>query len=296
MARMMKVDFYRVDEPNGFDFQRLLTDVYALPPEARNRTGTSWPMRLQECTCDRGVIEGDMLKIRMDEVPLKASLYGSTRPIDLNDDEGIGEETAFYYFVPWRVLLLQRNKHAVSASAFTWYFNHIISNDGPIIELTPILRSDILQRLAQMTIMRKLNVKIAGIDNADILRNEGFGVEAIINLNNVFAAPTVSVSVSMGRRRGTLSVDNVRETIKRLLRVSGRDDRHLKKLAVEAQEDYAHTPELLDILKSRIVEEINVDSAKDRRLPYERRKSALQEVFSRRRSELSRMFGESTQQ
>jgi hypothetical protein len=284
---MMTVDFYRVNVTGGNDFQRLLADVYALPPEERNRTGTSSPIRLQEYTPNGDILEGDMLKIRMDEVPLKASLHGSTRFIDLNDDEGIGEETAFHYYVPWRVLLLQRNRHAVSASAFTWYFNH----GGPIIELVPILRSDILQRLARMTIMKKLDVKIAGVENAEIFRGEGHGVGAIIDLKEAFSAPNVSVSVSMGRRRGTLLVDNVRETISGLLRVSGFGDRRLKKLAVEAQEDYTHTPELLDILKSRIIEDTEIDPTADRRLPYDRRKDALREVFTRRRTELRQMFG-----
>ncbi len=295
MARKLTVDFYRVDVSGGLDFQRLLAEVSALPPEERNRTGTSAPIRLQEYSHNGDVIEGDMLKIRMDEVPLKASLYGSTRFIDLNDDEGIGEETAFYYYVPWRVLLLQRNRHAVSASAFAWYFNHI-SGDGPIIELVPILRSDIMQRLARMTIMRKLDVKIAGVENADIFRDEGHGVGAIIDLKDAFSAPNVSVSVSMGRRRGTLLVERVREAISGLLRVSGHGDRRLRKLAVEAQEDFAHAPELLDILKSRIIEEIAVDSTADRRLPYERREEALRAVFPRRSAELRQMFGEGGRQ
>jgi len=287
---MMTVDFYRVDVSGDLDFQRLLADVSALPPEERNRIGASSPIRLQEYTHNGDVMEGDMLKIRMDEVPLKASLNGPTRFIDLNDDEGIGEETAFYYYAPWRVLLFQRNRHAVSASAFTWYFNHI-ADGGPIIGLAPILRSDIMQRLARMTIMRKLNVKIAGVENADIFRGEGHGVGAIIDLKEAFSAPNVSVSVSMGRRRGSLLVERVRETISGLLRVSGHDDRRLKKLAVEAQEDFAHTPELLDILKSKIIEEIAIDPTADRRLPYDRRKEALREGFSRRRTELRQMFG-----
>ena len=295
MARKLTVDFYRVDVSGGSDFQRLLAEVSALPPEERNRTGSSSPIRLQEYTRNGDVMEGDMLKIRMDEVPIKASLYGSTRFIDLNDDEGIGEETAFYYYAPWRILLLQRNRHAVSASAFTWYFNHI-ADGGPIIELIPILRSDVLQRLARMTIMRKLDVRIAGVENAEIFRGEGYGVGAIIDLKDAFSAPNVSVSVSMGRRRGSLLLERVRETITGLLRISGHDDRHLKKLAVEAQEDYTSTTELLDILKSRIIEQIDIDPTVDRRLPYERRKEALREVFSRRRTELRQMFGESGRQ
>jgi hypothetical protein len=257
MSLKLKVDFYRIETSVGIDFQRILSGVNALTPEERNRSGTGSPIRLQEISFNGDVIEGDMLRIRMDEVPLRASLRGDTRFIDLNDDEGIGEETAFYYYIPWRVLLLQRNRYALSASAFAWYFNHI-SENGMIVMLNQILRSDVMQRLARMTIIRKFKVNIAGIDNASIFRNQGQGVNAIIDLKEQFSSPNVNISLSMAKRRGSLLVEMVRETIHDLLGISGHNDRQVKKLAVLAQEDYTSVPEPLDSLR-RVVADLTPD-------------------------------------
>jgi len=289
MTRSINVDFFQVETPEGISFADLVDSVNIIPIERRNhRYGIEAPVRMQTAVINGDNINGDMIRIRMDEVPLKASLQGGTEFITLRDDEGIGEDTAFFYFKPFNVLLLQRNRYAVSASAFALYFKTMC--DVNYIFLNPILRTDIMLRLRQMSIFRKFNVKIAGIQNSEMFRGHVGGVGSIIDCKDQYEAPNITVNVSMGRARGSLSLGNVMESIQYFFRISHDNNRMVKKLDVFAQEDYTSEIEYLDILKARIVEKIDVNLDHNRRLPYENRSQALSDAWSRRRGELSTRF------
>ena len=98
MSKLMKVDFYKVVMPENAacKFDEILDRISAIPADDhRNVVRAGYPIRLQEATKGGAVWEGEFVRIRMDEIPVKASLGGAIEPIELEDDEGIGEETAF---------------------------------------------------------------------------------------------------------------------------------------------------------------------------------------------------------
>lgn len=288
MSRNIKVDFYQVETPADTNFSDMLQYLNTLPIGERILPDFTSPVRLQEVRLERVYIEGDMIRIRMDEVPLKASLAGETAYIDLEDDEGIGEDTAFLYYVPFNVLLLQKNKYGVSASAFAHYCKR--KCDADYVFFNPILRTDVLQRLVQMTVIRKFDVKIAGVENSEIFRGQDQGINSLIDLKDEFEAPDVSVTMSMGRRRGSLSVETIKSLITSLLQIRHTNTKQVKILDVIGQEDSTSESETLDILNARIVEQISVDMDGNRRLSYESRRTALRDAWRLRQTELGIRF------
>jgi hypothetical protein len=120
--------------PDGAStFEQLIEQVDATPPDDnRNLEVGTNPARLQVSGVWNQCREGEMVRIRMDTLPRKASLDGALEDLDFGDDEGLGEETAFLYHPPTRILAIQRNRTGVSASSLVWYFKEKGQIDRPI--------------------------------------------------------------------------------------------------------------------------------------------------------------------
>ena len=69
---------------------------------------------------DKGAcgMEFQMLRIRLNESHVRAKLSGETAELELDEDEGLGEETAFVFHHVPGILIVQRNRSGVTASAF----------------------------------------------------------------------------------------------------------------------------------------------------------------------------------
>ena len=205
MTRKLKVDFFKVVLPDDFSdsFESVLNAVNVSPNDhTRNAIRNACPFRLQEAWQTEDCWKGEMIRIRMDQLPIKAKLSGDVSSIDLEDDEGIGEETAFLYHVPTRVLTIQRNRYGVSAGVFAWYFEKKGSVES--IELQPILQKDGLQRLANIKDVRKLSLNIAGTENMAVFKDSGKSVESMLSLIDQCKSPNLTLTFSMGKQQGSL--------------------------------------------------------------------------------------------
>ena len=288
----IKIDFYRVQMPQDTQpsFEQIIDTVQIAPNDAnRNEDYHGVPIRLQESSSQGDFRYAKMIRIRLDEVPLRASLSaGSIGPFDFEEDEGIGEETAFLYNMNLRVMVVQRNRFGVSPNMIALYFNMKGHINGFIV-LEPIIQLDAFRRVSQLGIIRKFDIRIAGLENFQDFRGMGYSGEALAGLMENFRAPTVSVSLSMGRtRRGSLSIGNILDQIRSALRFTGSNA--VQKIEVTGREDDQHEIEVIDILKDRMTEMVDVQLDPNRRLPHEGRKSALREALRRRSDELARMF------
>jgi hypothetical protein len=175
--KQLSIDFYRVTMPHGARaFETVVETVSQLAAgAARNLEVSGAPIRLQESAAWQHCVEGEMVRIRMDMLPRKASLAGDLDDLDLDADEGLGEESAFLYDPRMRVLLIQRNRTGVSASSLAWYFKEK-GNLGDPINLEPVLQRGVMQKLARMQAVRRLDITVSGLDAGNILQNQGYGV------------------------------------------------------------------------------------------------------------------------
>jgi len=292
MVKNIKVDFYRVKMPDNSNssFQNIIDQVSGLPDdESRNVEMRRYPVRLKAASLSGNNREGDMMRIRMDELPLKAKISGEVETLDFDDDEGLGEETAFYYNSNLRTLLLQRNKTGVSASAFSKYFEEMGRLEGSIV-LEPILQTDVIRRLADMQIIRKMDIKFAGVDNFKVFRELDYGIGSVADLSQSFDSPSITLSIGMGRKKGSLNLENVLASVKSLIRFPNSNTDRIDKIEVKAKEDFEGNIEILNILEYRIVESLSVPLNDDRRVFYSDRQFALQQAWKNRQEELTRIF------
>lgn len=288
----MKIDFYRVVMPPNAarTFESIIQEVLGGPnDDGRNLDVGKHPCRLQDGGRWQRAIEGDMLRIRMNMLPVKASLSGEVSNIDFDDDEGIGEETAFLYHPPLGVLAIQRNRYGVSPSGFLQYMEHHGHVNEPII-LEPILRPGVMERMARMAVVRKFDVRVAGLQNGQLLRGQGHSLGAIATIIEELNAPSVSVSVSMDRNRnGGLNRSTVVNTARALMRIGARDASPVRTLELTGQTEDGEQ-DVIDLIEDRMQDVVEVEQDETRRVPYSVRRDEIRAAWDRCRSEIVRVL------
>lgn len=276
------VDFYTVDiSPSEEAFSKVLRRCAALPDdESRTREVSGRPVRLETVKCANQRASGDLVRIRMSELPAKARLDSPSEELDLDDDEGIGEKTCFLY--RWEsqapgVLMLQRNRRSVTASAFANFFTSIDDNLFSL-HLEPILRVDVLQRVAEMTEVRTFEIAMKDPDSTIFS-----GIDALLggSLNLLEAANSANISIrlSLGHGRPHDSLD--RGWLRRMMdRVfgSGEPPREISKLRVRGRNAETAEIEALDLLNARIAVPVEVEGD-SRTLSFDDRYRALQSAW-----------------
>jgi hypothetical protein len=288
----MKVDFYSVETPEGVNFEDLLKAARALPDdESRVKEIQGVHFRLQRLATHGNQWEGEMIRIRMTNIPLIASLSGKTDIVELDDDEGIGEETAFLYDPKLNVLAIQRNRMGGSASRFARYFEQIGQLEEPITP-TVVLEADAIERLSHVSEVRKFRVRFADVENPSLLIGNNTETRQGIGLIAAGKAPYAEIEIGMGFKRGTLPVKEVVAAAKRFYRWAtgtASPEADIEKITViGTYDDDSHAE--MNLLEYNMFEEISVALDKDRRLPYASRRSALREVWGRRASQLNHIL------
>ena len=99
MYKDVNFDFYRVEVVNGGQsFEHVVTAVGRSRNDAsRNVELPTGVYRLSRFARVGTRIEGEVIRIRMTDLPVKARLSGEVSDIDLAEDEGVGEQTAFIF-------------------------------------------------------------------------------------------------------------------------------------------------------------------------------------------------------
>ncbi len=306
MSKNFLVDFYRLEVPEGVSsFEKMLEDIMALPTEKRTHEFVSAPIHLlsasnKQDANQQGFWHGELVKIRMIEPPIKASLAGKLEDIHLEEDEGLGERTAFLYHPPTRVLLLHKTLTGVSITWFLSYFQKIA---GMQVEMSadPVLNLDAMRKLENFGVIQKIDLRVAGLENLSVFEQDDKAVGDVVdNLSKKFQAPFVSITASMGGQKGGLNVDAVLHYVRKFQRLSASqknsaDDKstpttRVMRITGKASED-SRNSSVVDLLQDCMREKIKVaDNSKRRNLTYTERKEHLEEAWGRRKTEIAKMF------
>lgn len=290
--RRITIDFYRVRMPGDVPvpFEPCIYNVAkSKNDDGRNVVFAGDPIRLHSAQKWDECCEGEMTRIRMDDLPSKASLSGAVEALDLGDDEGIGEQAAFLYHPATQTLLMQRNRSSVSPRALAFYFGEKSGLHDPIF-LDPVLTSDAVKRLASMQTITKFRVRVAKVNNAKLFEQGGESLGGMIELLEDFAAPNLEFAVSMGRKRHGSLAATVKQTAMNLLGI-GNSGKHNRVTAVElvGRTEDGERDEL-DLIEQQMSQTALIETDDRRRMLYRERQNALREAFKRRVEELRQMF------
>lgn len=283
----IKVDFYRVEISNtgNLSFENLIQQVLDKPRLDRIVTINAAPIWLVEASINNDCVEGDLIRLKMRDIPVKGSLQGIVENIHLTENEGLGIQSAFLYHIPTKVLLLENRKSGIYHSNFARYLSQINQENPPIL-INPILQLEALKKLDRMTDIRKVDIRVAGLDNLAILGNDDYAVKEITEMGKYFQSPYLSLQLSVGKaRKKSLSLEKVKNFVTNLFD-SG--ENQVEKLTITGNADDDESL-YLDLLRDRMREEISHNSS-SRTLSYKERRDCIKSAWNRRKQEIIEMY------
>ncbi|WP_448266399.1 DUF6731 family protein [Nostoc sp. DSM 114159] len=290
MNKAIKVDFFKlvISGNQNLLFEEILQKILKLSSNHRFRDIQFQSISLHNASLGwQQMWEGEIIRLRMDNIPVKGDRLGNIEDITLADNEGIGELTAFLYNPSTKILLFQNNQHGISPGAFAKYFEQM-SDTNSSINLEPVMQLNFMERLANLKTIKELDIRIAGIDNIDFGKNDS--LKDFIDFADYLRAPNLKLQLTSGRKRNhSLSCDNVLETISNVFKNS-RSQQSIKQLKVYGtNEDNDRI--MIDILKDRMKESIDIKSSSPKRnVPYPERQQALRDAWNLRSDEILKMY------
>lgn len=291
----MNVDFFRVEVSDGVSIGKILRGIKLLPQKnstKRTRDLGKVPFRMRVLAKDKRFWDGDMVRIRMDDVPVITSKKGREASIRLDDDEGVGERTAFRYDVRTHVLVIEVTRSGVSASKWGSYLEEMAGIDDAILPVVIQSPLDAQRTIDRLDVVRRIHIRYAGaIDASAIVNPMTTTAKTIAELANT--APVVEIAVAMGHESGGLDLS----WSKRLLAEAWRKakewagtDKRVERIDVVGTFDDDEKAKL-NLLQFLMREDVAVKtSRRNRRAPYGERRSGIIEAWGRRASQLERMF------
>ena len=142
--------------------------------------------------------------------------------------------------------------------------------------------------MGKMEIIRKLNVRVGRIQNANAFKHSAHGLAAMADLQQELEAPVVSVNVSMGRHSGSLPLKKIRQILASLFKFYQNNGNEIQKIKVSGVDDEDEKDEF-DLLNHKIVEVSEVElAAWNRRLSYDTRRHALHTAWKKHRGQIGR--------
>lgn len=303
MSKKIIVDFYRIELANvQTKFEQLLQKIIALPRKERTVDVRLTPINLYDASQDGDFWHGEITRIRMIDPPVKASRDGEVEDIPLDEDEGIGEKTAFLYHCSTRVLLLQTTHSGVSISTFLQYFQTICQNTR--ISADPILQPQAMKKLGQMHDIQKFEVRVAGLDNpGKLFQEDDLAIGTFQKIADDFCAPMMNITLSVGNKKDrSLSIDNVVRIAKNLViksseqleKPGGKQQKvntiRITGSTMDSEENEATTKLFVDLLRDRMRERVDVRIQGRGNISYSIRIQALETAWQRREKEILALF------
>jgi hypothetical protein len=292
----MRIDFYRVEMPNGASpFNAILKAVQDSPDDAsRAKEIAGDYYRLQSlATRQSRFYEGEIIRIRPDEPTLLGTLAGKVEVLPLKPNQGPCSETAFLYDRTTQALLIQVHRAGVLAASLAKYCEVTGDIDGAIVT-SMIPHQEFVKQLGRVRKAQKFKVRFAGIENPTLLVGHGPGKTEAVALLKESTAPKVEITISLGHgpRDRTLNVKDVIASAKRFFGISQHEAQAA--VVVDAVEvigkDDHDSPVHLNMLKFAMSERADIAPGKDKRLAYDQRRDAIREAWDKRHADVESIY------
>jgi Family of unknown function (DUF6731) len=125
---LLRIGFHKVviSSRGPTDFEHILEIGRGLPDdESRTIDRPDGPVRLQFARKSVNCWQGELIRIRLGEEPKRANLKGRVVPIIFDEDEGLGEETAFLYDPELQMIAYHEHRGGVSLTNAARYFKAV---------------------------------------------------------------------------------------------------------------------------------------------------------------------------
>ncbi len=221
--RVMSSDYDIVNnavsmERTLFDLSQLLIRARGMEPVDTTYTLYGEDVRIQQIQrfdwshpitgIEKELWKLQILRIRSNVLPGIATNTGEFNPLNLDDDEYVGEDVAVLYDPDFHLIMIQRNRNSLSPSGIEQYLNRIYDDPHHLISFSPIPIPDFMRDIGQGDIIKKvvLSLSTTNIDEDILPRNSA--IARIICGARQCGAVNMTINISMGRGKNPNSLDH----------------------------------------------------------------------------------------
>lgn len=285
-------NFWRIEMPTSEPrtFESLIRKASEIDDlEDRIRDLSNFPVRMEKSEHSNNVWIGEMLKLRMDELPVKASRSTPIKDLGLNADEGVAEPNGFLFDPATKVLITHGEHYGVSANKIAEYFGEVGLVRGEI-RIEPVPTEEGWTTFASMKKLKALTLKIGSSINPSLLPREGRGVRRFIEQMSNYNGLQMEVTISVGRsQKQSLDKDTIQLDIANLLACHDATEGAVEKLEGTGVDDSGLTKPF-DFLIGRMRHTTLVKLGAARRLTYDNRRTHLSDAFRKNIEEIERLY------
>lgn len=223
LPKIVTVRFYQIGKLTAHapTLRVALSQIEALgQPGAREKQlAPGFKCRLERYVATAGYLTGEITRVRSDDFPSEVHPHGTTR---LNVRVPIGEGIAFRYRERDHVLGIQYDPRIVSPGRFMDYINQLV----PEAQFYAEPKADLTALAAfRARPLKKVRIKLARPqDLRDVEPPMQSAAKAFRSLGRDYAAPVVTLEMSVGHEDGSLSQDAKRMVEGFIRRAGSRSD------------------------------------------------------------------------
>lgn len=155
-------------------------------------------------------------RLRDFNIPSRAFVNSPSEPIDLDDDEYIGENVSAIYDENHYIIMIQRNRYSLGPSAIEEYINTFVYDDEEI-NLRPIKIPNPVGKFKSAEYVRKLRVKFADVNKVHELGDNKPSLTKWVGILNEYEPINAEIILSVGRKGKKSLGGNLRGFVEELL-------------------------------------------------------------------------------
>jgi len=289
--RKVGFEYYHVicnknDSEVKFDLRRWMSEINELSLESRARDYYQEEARLDDASFDdvNNYYFLQFVRLRETNIPNKAKVNSQSEPIELEDDEYIGEGVTALYDPSNNVIMLQRNRYSLSPTGIEKYLNLTWAGDEKIY-LRPIINENIIEKIKKAEYYRKLKVRFADLPENSYKGSKFSAIKSIVNQIGKFDAVNAEVTITLGYERGiSLNKEAVNDTITELTN----NEDLIKKAEISKKDTDDTRVETLDLFEHKLHDYIYIALESKQSLNYFILKPEMIVTYNDRKSEVNK--------
>lgn len=291
----LRVGIFRLSIQNQtpISLKDVIAQISSSPLDKKLTLSADEPIRPRKLEICSEYCLGDFTKIRrVDEMHL-TDLSGNEETMRFGpNSKRPSEFTAFLFDSTSSCLFVHEHQYGITHASIGRYFQ--LATGAHRLQFQPVLRIGTDDWLEKQHHFSRIKIVLAGIENADFLRDQGLGTNRILGLLNAYQAPTVWIDLRMGKSdddRGGLS--EVKSTVKALLPFTGRGGK-VKQLIVSGSESREAEEFPVNFIKDRLTFHWDVECSRGSLPSDADRYRAVTEAWTKFGQELRRRFAASS--
>ncbi|PJH94842.1 DUF6731 family protein [Bacillus sp. SN1] len=226
--KKVRFEYYQVvyrRNNDGADVRDRLFDLLVWMDQANRRSleGRTFDYRQEQARLETTYWDTELgfyflhfVRLRDTNIPSTARATAQVEPLELEDDEYIGEEVSALYDEMNHVLMLQRNKYSLGPEGIEEYLNLIWNTEEEQIYLRPICPPNVFDMARRSTEYRKINLRFADLSNINPEQTRNRLRSPIGNIFSSFEryrGINAQVTITVGNTRNSLDEETVNDTL-----------------------------------------------------------------------------------